>query len=132
MITIVKNLSSSDSVSNFLIIHIIYMCVVSGIDEMCFLIFSLYKITMHSIFLKKTGTKSIAHYTPQNMLGYGSLLCWASNVIGKAKEPCVYKIVPVGKCSFTSLSIFDITCFTNGVKFTSFKGKLHYFGLKFV
>lgn len=49
------------------------------------------------------GTKSIAHYTPQNMLGYGSLLCWASNIIGKAKEPCVSKVIPVGKCCFTSL-----------------------------
>lgn len=53
--------------------------------------------TLHHILFTQPGTKSIAHYTPQNMLGYGSLLCWASNVIGKAKEPCVYKVVPVGK-----------------------------------
>lgn len=51
------------------------------------------------------GTTSTVYYTPGNMLGYGSLLCWASNDIGRAMEPCVYKVVPVGKLCFKYSSI---------------------------
>ncbi|GBN48538.1 hypothetical protein AVEN_14163-1, partial [Araneus ventricosus] len=41
------------------------------------------------------GTSSTVFYTPRNMLGYGALLCWGSNDIGRQKDPCVYRIVPV-------------------------------------
>ncbi|CAL1291261.1 unnamed protein product [Larinioides sclopetarius] len=42
------------------------------------------------------GTSSTVFYTPRNMLGYGALLCWGSNDIGRQKDPCVYRVVPVG------------------------------------
>ncbi|KAG8194330.1 hypothetical protein JTE90_029206 [Oedothorax gibbosus] len=42
------------------------------------------------------GTSSTVFYTPRNMLGYGSLLCWGSNAIGRMQSPCVYRVVPVG------------------------------------
>ncbi|KFM78826.1 hypothetical protein X975_21029, partial [Stegodyphus mimosarum] len=42
------------------------------------------------------GTTSTVFYTPQNMLGYGALLCWGTNSIGRQKDPCIYRVVPVG------------------------------------
>lgn len=47
-------------------------------------------------------TRSTASYTPMTELDYGTLLCWGSNDQGTQLEPCVYHIVPAGKCS-TSL-----------------------------
>lgn len=43
------------------------------------------------------GRVSILQYTPRAMLGYGVLQCSGSNSIGKMKEPCVFRIVPVGE-----------------------------------
>lgn len=43
-------------------------------------------------------TRSIASYTPMTELDYGTLLCWGSNDQGTQLEPCVYHIVPAGKC----------------------------------
>jgi len=50
-------------------------------------------------------TRSTASYTPMTELDYGTLLCWGSNDQGTQLEPCVYHIVPAGKCS-TSLQSF--------------------------
>lgn len=47
------------------------------------------------------GTRSIASYTPMTELDYGTLLCWGSNDQGTQLEPCVYHIVPAGKCFHT-------------------------------
>ncbi|GIY00854.1 ig-like domain-containing protein [Caerostris darwini] len=58
--------------------------------------------TVESMEVKKfvsEGTSSTVFYTPRNMLGYGALLCWGSNDIGRQKDPCVYRIVPVDKFS---------------------------------
>lgn len=44
-------------------------------------------------------TRSTASYTPMTELDYGTLLCWGSNDQGTQLEPCVYHIVPAGKCS---------------------------------
>ncbi|GIY08161.1 ig-like domain-containing protein [Caerostris extrusa] len=58
--------------------------------------------TVESMEVKKfvsEGTSSTVFYTPRNMLGYGALLCWGSNDIGRQKDPCVYRIVPVGECA---------------------------------
>nr|XP_045595276.1 uncharacterized protein LOC123756241 [Procambarus clarkii] len=35
-------------------------------------------------------------YTPKTLLDYGFLLCWATNSVGKQREPCVFKIFPAG------------------------------------
>lgn len=56
--------------------------------------------TIESLELKdyfSDGRISIVEYTPRAMLGYGVLFCSGENSIGKMKEPCVYRIVPVGK-----------------------------------
>ena len=39
---------------------------------------------------------SIITYTPVTTLDYGTLLCWAANVIGTQSEPCLFHIVPAG------------------------------------
>lgn len=49
------------------------------------------------------GTSSIVSYTPMTELDYGTLLCMATNKIGKQKQPCVFHIIAAGEC----LQIFD-------------------------
>lgn len=44
--------------------------------------------------------RSLAAFTPKTELDYGILYCWATNVLGKQKEPCVYNVIPAGKYLF--------------------------------
>lgn len=37
-------------------------------------------------------------YTPKNEREYGTLACWARNLIGKQTEPCLFQVVPAGNC----------------------------------
>ncbi len=43
---------------------------------------------------------------PRTELDYGSLLCWATNSVGRQRDPCVFHLVPAGapdpvrNCSF--------------------------------
>nr|XP_053634411.1 nephrin-like [Cherax quadricarinatus] len=41
-------------------------------------------------------TLSMLQYTPHTQMDYGFLLCWATNSVGKQREPCVFKIFPAG------------------------------------
>ena len=34
---------------------------------------------------------------PRTEMDYGSLMCWASNSIGRQEEPCVFHLIPAGK-----------------------------------
>ncbi|KAK4288633.1 hypothetical protein Pmani_038343 [Petrolisthes manimaculis] len=43
-----------------------------------------------------SSSHSVITYTPKTDLDYGTLLCRASNVIGKQQEPCLFHIVPAG------------------------------------
>ncbi|XP_055947955.1 neural cell adhesion molecule 2-like isoform X4 [Argiope bruennichi] len=43
-----------------------------------------------------TGTKSIANYRPLSDDDYGSVICWASNDVGRQREPCVFTVIPAG------------------------------------
>ncbi|XP_044745589.1 neural cell adhesion molecule 2 [Coccinella septempunctata] len=43
------------------------------------------------------GTVSILRYTPVSELDYGSLSCWASNVVGHQVNPCIFQVVAAGK-----------------------------------
>ena len=36
---------------------------------------------------------SVLHYTPTSPADYGTVLCWARNVIGRQSDPCVMNIV---------------------------------------
>lgn len=42
------------------------------------------------------GTSSIVTYTPMTELDYGTLLCIASNRIGRQRVPCVYHVIAAG------------------------------------
>ncbi|XP_075537325.1 roundabout homolog 3-like [Dermacentor variabilis] len=42
------------------------------------------------------GSRSVASYVPRDKADYGTLLCWATNKIGRQKEPCRFQIVPIG------------------------------------
>jgi hypothetical protein len=37
------------------------------------------------------------NYTPTSDLDYGTISCWAKNVIGVQKSPCVFQIVAAGE-----------------------------------
>uniref|UniRef100_A0A0C9Q6Z6 NPHS1_1 protein n=1 Tax=Fopius arisanus TaxID=64838 RepID=A0A0C9Q6Z6_9HYME len=75
-------------------------------------------IDVAATHIAKTGISSIVSYTPMTELDYGTLLCWASNVIGSQQVPCVYHIIPAGhpdmvhNCSThnTSTSSFSVRC----------------------
>ena len=41
-------------------------------------------------------TVSVVEYVPKTEMDYGSLLCWATNSIGRQREPCVFHLVPAG------------------------------------
>jgi hypothetical protein len=43
------------------------------------------------------GTSSIVSYTPMTELDYGTLLCAATNKIGKQKFPCIFHIIAAGR-----------------------------------
>lgn len=43
------------------------------------------------------GTTSIVTYTPITELDYGTLLCVATNKIGRQRIPCVFHIIAAGK-----------------------------------
>jgi len=55
---------------------------------------------------RSTPTKSVVEYVPRTELDYGSLLCWATNSVGRQRSPCVFHLVPAGapdavkNCSF--------------------------------
>ncbi|XP_077513789.1 nephrin-like isoform X1 [Amblyomma americanum] len=54
------------------------------------------------------GTQSVARYIPHSHTEYGTLLCTASNRIGKQRQPCLFHVVqagppgPVENCSITN------------------------------
>ncbi|CAO1408851.1 unnamed protein product [Diamesa tonsa] len=40
---------------------------------------------------------STLSYTPVKELDFGTILCWADNVVGQQKEPCVFHLIAAGK-----------------------------------
>ncbi|XP_024935855.1 nephrin isoform X1 [Cephus cinctus] len=43
------------------------------------------------------GTVSRLNYTPATDMDYGTLGCWASNIVGHSKLPCLYQVVAAGR-----------------------------------
>ncbi|XP_076164460.1 nephrin isoform X2 [Ptiloglossa arizonensis] len=43
------------------------------------------------------GTSSRLNYTPSSDMDYGTLGCWASNVVGPSKQPCLYQVIAAGR-----------------------------------
>ncbi|KAF2365499.1 Immunoglobulin-like domain [Trinorchestia longiramus] len=54
-------------------------------------------------------------YTPRSKVDFGSLLCWASNVVGEQRHPCVFHVVhssppePVQNCTVSNVSRTTVT-----------------------
>lgn len=44
---------------------------------------------------------SLLTFSPQSDLDYGILMCYASNVVGRQLEPCIFHIIPAGKRAVT-------------------------------
>ena len=40
------------------------------------------------------GSDSVARYTPENEMDFGTLTCWGSNSVGPGL-PCVYHLLPI-------------------------------------
>jgi len=67
--------------------------------------------------VSSSGQSSSISYSPKTELDYGTLFCWASNIVGKG-TPCVFTILPIGppeppsKCrtSNVTYSSFEISC----------------------
>ncbi|GIX98266.1 uncharacterized protein CDAR_16901 [Caerostris darwini] len=45
---------------------------------------------------RTNGTRSVATVSPRSPQDYGLLMCWASNVVGRQREPCTFRIIPAG------------------------------------
>lgn len=45
------------------------------------------------------GTRSVATISPRSPQDYGVLKCWATNTVGRQKEPCSFRIIPAGEFS---------------------------------
>ncbi|CAL7951233.1 unnamed protein product [Xylocopa violacea] len=43
------------------------------------------------------GTSSRLDYTPSSDMDYGTLGCWASNLVGPSKQPCLYRVIAAGR-----------------------------------
>lgn len=45
-----------------------------------------------------SGDRSEAKYTAFSETDFGTVLCWGSNDVGTQVLPCVFHVVPAGKC----------------------------------
>ena len=45
----------------------------------------------------KNGTTSKLTYTPKTDKDYGTLMCSASNEVGRQRKPCIFHIILAGK-----------------------------------
>ncbi len=48
------------------------------------------------------GSASLLSYVPKSQMDYGTVLCWASNVVGGQVVPCVFHVIPAGGGFFLS------------------------------
>lgn len=44
-----------------------------------------------------SSAASTLSYTPVKELDFGTILCWAENIVGQQKEPCVFHLIAAGK-----------------------------------
>lgn len=57
---------------------------------------------------EKNGTTSKLTYTPRTDKDYGTLMCSASNEVGRQRKPCIFHIILAGRLYFLITTI-DIT-----------------------
>ncbi|CAD7091434.1 unnamed protein product [Hermetia illucens] len=65
--------------------------------------------------ISRSGTSSTVTYTPITELDYGTLLCVATNKIGRQRIPCVFHIIAAGRpdqvhnCTLTNISMTSLS-----------------------
>ncbi|EDV93890.1 hemicentin-2 [Drosophila grimshawi] len=65
--------------------------------------------------ISRLGTTSVLTYTPVTELDYGTLLCVATNKIGRQRTPCVFHIIAAGRpdqvhnCTLLNISMTSLT-----------------------
>ncbi|RLU16894.1 hypothetical protein DMN91_010963 [Ooceraea biroi] len=47
--------------------------------------------------MEKSSGVSVLRYTPNTELDYGTLSCWADNLVGTQSRPCLFQLVAAGK-----------------------------------
>lgn len=57
-------------------------------------------------FVFFTEGKSVVRFTARTSQDYGTLQCWAENVVGRMTTPCYYHVLPAGKSSFSYLHMY--------------------------
>ena len=70
-------------------------------------------------------SSSLLYYTPKSQMDYGTVLCVASNVVGRQIVPCIYHVIPAGMTQWVqtnSGSAIGILC---TCIFTRFSKKNH-------
>ncbi|XP_058813514.1 neural cell adhesion molecule 1 isoform X2 [Topomyia yanbarensis] len=76
-------------------------------------------IDVQASHISRLGTSSVVSYTPMTELDYGTLLCVATNRIGKQRQPCVFHIIAAGRpdqvhnCTLANVSMtsLQVRCF---------------------
>ncbi|XP_055588000.1 protein turtle [Uranotaenia lowii] len=72
-------------------------------------------IDVQASHISRLGTSSVVSYTPMTELDYGTLLCVATNRIGKQRQPCVFHIIAAGRpdqvhnCSVANVSMTSMS-----------------------
>ncbi|XP_076045295.1 nephrin-like [Oratosquilla oratoria] len=81
--------------------------------------------------IRSRGLTSMVTYTPSSPESYGTLLCWARNVIGRQRTPCEITVVPAGPPNApTNCSILNQT--TRALRIECTKGFDGGLGQKFI
>lgn len=55
------------------------------------------RLDLQENLIRNQGPRSTAEHTPQTEMDYGSLMCWATNSIGRMEEPCIFHLIPAGR-----------------------------------
>jgi len=55
------------------------------------------RIDLPSSMVQVSGTRSLAEHMPKTEMDCGSLVCWATNAIGRQESPCVFHLIPAGR-----------------------------------
>ncbi|XP_069969605.1 nephrin-like [Penaeus vannamei] len=62
------------------------------------------------------GTKSVLSYTPMSERDYGTLLCYAYNLVGRQTEPCSFTIISAGPPEqVTNCKVDNVTSHSAGI-----------------
>ncbi|XP_022240215.1 nephrin-like isoform X1 [Limulus polyphemus] len=69
---------------------------------------SLEMVEIHSFSVNSSTSELV--YRPRSDIDYGILHCWAKNIVGEQKEPCIFNVISVGRpSSLRNCILFNIT-----------------------